>query len=210
MKNFHRPHHLVRTKQRGVALIVSLIILLFMTIVGLSIMNGNRYFEKNAGNTRDKQRALQAAQDALLYGEWWLTYGGGNLDFQPTCSASTGTLQVCETDPGTTINAATLPWNTSYMPALMQVQTAGNATVGGLADTSSATSDVKYAQPPGIYINCINCGNTVGTTGLTLYRITAIGYGGVGGTNGTVAIVQSVYASAPAAQPLPQNLTPTY
>lgn len=212
MKNLPRPYHFAQRKQRGVALVVSLIILLLMTLIGLSIMNGNRFFEKNAANTRDKQRALQAAQDALLYGEWWLNYGGGNLNFVacPTTTVPT-TLQVCSEDPGTNMTTiSSLPWYSGYVPTSMKVQAAGNSTNGGVADSTSATSDILYSQSPGIYISCITCGTTLGTTGLTVYRITAIGYGGVGGANGTVAIVQSTFASSGATNPLPTNLTPTY
>ena len=205
MHDFHRPASAARQKQRGVALIASLIILLLMTIIGLSIMNGNRYFEKNAANTRDKQRALQAAQSALLYAEWWLNYGTNNVDFQ-TCSTTVAptTLSICSVDPGTnTANLSSIQWF-SYTPGSM-TSAASNSTSGGVVDSTSTTSDVIYAQAPGIYINCISCGVPL-STGLSLYRITAIGYGGVGGPNGTVAIVQSVYAAGGPVQ-TPNNLS---
>jgi type IV pilus assembly protein PilX len=195
MKNLLHTNQTIKPKQRGVALVVSLIILVLMTIVGLSILNGNRYLEKNAGASRDKQRAIQAAQDALLYAEWWLVYGGGNLDFKTCGTSAPTTIQVCTYDPAaSTANLANVAYYTKYTPNFMTVQTT-TPTAGGLAGTA-ATSDIIYSQNPGIYVNCISCGNTLGTTGLTLYRITAIGYGGIGGNNGTTAIVQSVYASA--------------
>jgi Tfp pilus assembly protein PilX len=87
----------------------------------------------------------------------------------------------------------------------MQIQTsAANAASGGVTDSTVTTSDVIYAQNPGIYINCITCGTTL-PSGVTVYRVTAIGYGGIGGTNGTVAIVQSVVASAGPVATLPPN-----
>jgi len=203
MNDFHRPRQTLKAKQRGVALIASLIILLLMTIVGLSIMNGNRYFEKNASNSRDKQRAFQAAQSALLYAEWWLNYGTNNVDFQ-TCSttAPATAMRICSADVGTSVaNLSGIQWFT-YTPGSM-TPAASNSTSGGLVDSTSATSDVIYAQAPGIYINCLNCGIPL-ASGVSLYRITAIGYGGVGGPNGTVAVVQSVYAAgAPTLVPAP-------
>jgi len=184
----------VKAGQRGVALVASLIILVLMTLIGLSVINGNKYLEKNAGNTRDKQRAFQAAQSALQYGEWWLNYGTNNVNFQTCGSGGTApsTLRICNVDPGTsTANLATIPFVT-YQPGSMTVASSGSS--GGLVDSTNPTSDVLYSQAPGVYINCISCGTSL-SSGLNLYRVTAIGYGGAGGANGTVAIVQSVYAA---------------
>jgi len=191
IKQFHKPQ-----KQRGIALIASLIILLLMTIVGLSIMRGNSFFEKTAGNTRDKQRALQAAQNALLYGEWWLNNGGSITNVACSTTATPTAMQVCTYDPGpSTANLASNVQWFPYLPTNMKIQSSGSSTAGGLVDSTSATSDVIYSQSPGVYINCISpCGTPLGS-GQSLFRITAIGYGGIGGVNGTVAIVQSVYAA---------------
>lgn len=185
------------------ALVASLIILVLMTLVGLSIMNANRSFEKNAGNTRDKQRAFQGAQSALLFGEWWLNNGTNNVDFH-TCSTTVkpSSLSICNIDPTPNLaNIANIQW-VNYTPGTMSVATSG--TSGGVVDSSSTTSDVNYAQSPGVYVACINCGVPL-ASGLNLYRVTAIGFGGTGGANGTVAIVQSVYAAA-APNPVSQTL----
>jgi len=202
----HTPSKLLQRQQRGVALVVSLVVLLLMTIVGLSIMRGNIFSEKSAGNTRDKQRAFHAAQDALLYGEWWLSNAGGDISTK-TCSTTSAptALQVCGYDPGpNTTNISGIQWYT-YTPTYMQAQAAGNSNNGGLVTAGSSTSDILYSKYPGIYINCMTCTGVPLSTGQVLYRITAIGYGGVGGTNGTVAIVQSVYAAG-AAAPVPTPL----
>jgi type IV pilus assembly protein PilX len=209
MNSTYKSNQAIKPRQQGIALVASLIILLLMTIVGLSIMHGNNFFEKNAANTRDKQRALQAAQDALLYAEWWLSNNASNVS-DTTCSttATPTTLQVCTYDPGpSTANLASSVQYWSYTPTYMTTQGSTNSAAGGLVTPSSATSDVLYAQSPGIYVNCMSC-DTPLSTGQTLYRITAIGYGGVGGNNGTVAIVQSVYAAG-AAAPVPSPLGDT-
>lgn len=181
-------------QERGMALVASLIILLLMTILGLSIMKSNNSYEKNSGNTRDKQRALQAAQDALLYGEWWLNNNSVN---NTTCSktAVPTKLQICNYDPlqSTANIAANVQWF-SYTPTGIKPQSSGNTTNGGLVTPGSSTSDILYAKSPGLYINCISPCTSL-PTGQLLYRVTAIGYGGVGGANGTVAIVQSIYAA---------------
>ncbi|HNC77604.1 MAG TPA: PilX N-terminal domain-containing pilus assembly protein, partial [Pseudomonadales bacterium] len=56
-------------RQRGAILVVGLIVLLLMTLLGLSIMGGNAVEEKMAGNERDRQIAFQAAEAALREGE---------------------------------------------------------------------------------------------------------------------------------------------
>ncbi|MDH5190310.1 MAG: PilX N-terminal domain-containing pilus assembly protein [Gammaproteobacteria bacterium] len=55
--------------QQGAALIVGLIMLLLMTILGVSSMSSSIMEEKMAGNTRDREIAFQAAEAALRAGE---------------------------------------------------------------------------------------------------------------------------------------------
>lgn len=58
--------------QTGAVLIVSLIILLLMTIIGITAMQTTTMEERMAGNLRDRNLALQAAEAALRDGENWL------------------------------------------------------------------------------------------------------------------------------------------
>jgi len=55
--------------QRGAALIVGLIMLLLMTMVGVAGMRDTLLQEKMAGNMRDREMALQAAESALRAAE---------------------------------------------------------------------------------------------------------------------------------------------
>ena len=52
-------------KQRGTALIVSLLILIVLTILGVAAMSTNTMEEKMAGNSRKIDLAFQAAESAL-------------------------------------------------------------------------------------------------------------------------------------------------
>lgn len=58
--------------QNGVALIVSLIILLILSILGVQSLQTSTLEEKMAGNFRDNKVALEAAESALLAGEAWV------------------------------------------------------------------------------------------------------------------------------------------
>ena len=59
--------------QRGTILFVSLIILLLLTILGVTAMSNVTMEERMAGNLRDANLAEEAAEAALRSGEAWLT-----------------------------------------------------------------------------------------------------------------------------------------
>lgn len=56
-------------QQRGAALIVGLIMLLLLTLIGVAGMRDTLLQEKMAGNMRDRELALQAAESALRAAE---------------------------------------------------------------------------------------------------------------------------------------------
>ncbi len=75
------------SKQKGSVLIISLLLLLVATILGLSSMQNTIIEEKMAGNLRHNYVAFQAAESALREAEQWL----GNLSTQTQPEAtSTG------------------------------------------------------------------------------------------------------------------------
>lgn len=58
-----------RNNQRGATLIIAMIMLLLLTIIGLSSMRGTSLQESMAGNMRDSSLAQHAAEAALRQGE---------------------------------------------------------------------------------------------------------------------------------------------
>lgn len=58
-----------RSTQTGAVLVVSLMLLVIMTLIGVTAMRSTILQEKMAGNTRDSMLALQAAETTLLDGE---------------------------------------------------------------------------------------------------------------------------------------------
>lgn len=58
--------------QKGAALAVSLMILLVLTIIGISGMRSTSLEEKMAGNLRDREIAFEAAESTLRYAEDWV------------------------------------------------------------------------------------------------------------------------------------------
>lgn len=62
-----------KNTQQGAILIVALVMLLLVTIIGLASMRGTSLQERMAGNLRDQELALQAAEAALRKGEATVT-----------------------------------------------------------------------------------------------------------------------------------------
>lgn len=64
----YKPYNKTKN-QRGSILIVSLMILVVLTMIGVSSMTSSSLQERMAGNFRDRQIAFQAAEMALAYAE---------------------------------------------------------------------------------------------------------------------------------------------
>ena len=71
-------------KQKGAALILSLLILLVMTLIGVTAMQTTTMEEKMAGNMNDMNVALQTAEAALRAGETDLEDLFSTADFTNT------------------------------------------------------------------------------------------------------------------------------
>lgn len=85
----------MRNKQKGVVLIVSMIMLLLLTLLAVSSMNTTIMEEKITSNYKDKNTAFQSAEAALRDGERYLRnttplpiFTGANGLYQPTNSGA--------------------------------------------------------------------------------------------------------------------------
>jgi type IV pilus assembly protein PilX len=65
----HARGNIAAPRERGITLVVSLIFLLLLTMLGVTAMSTSTLQEKMAGNLRDQDMALQAAESALRAGE---------------------------------------------------------------------------------------------------------------------------------------------
>lgn len=75
--------HSPRQRQQGAALIMGLVLLLIMTLLGISSMRSTTLQERMAGAMHDQNLALQAAESALRAGEQELV-ANVTLDFTQT------------------------------------------------------------------------------------------------------------------------------
>ncbi len=180
-----------RSRERGFVLIVAMLFLIVLTTLSVSMFRSFNLQERIAGNTREKERALEAAQSALQYGEWWLSQGNGSTG--KTCSAvlDANTLSQMQVCSNPVAKPATLPWSAraDYRPPNMTVSAGGGIASGG---------DINYSAKPGL---------SIGYLGLSpdgkslLYQVSAFGYGG---SATAAAVVQSTYQVSGGNKPLDQ------
>jgi type IV pilus assembly protein PilX len=73
---------------RGATLAVSLIILLIVTILGISAITATLFQEKMAANTQDNMLAFEAAETGLTEAQDWITQQTTPPTAEATCSTS--------------------------------------------------------------------------------------------------------------------------
>jgi type IV pilus assembly protein PilX len=190
----HRRGAPAGTRERGIALVTSLLLLMIITLLALSMFRGFGTQEKIAGNIREKDRAVHAAETAQQFAEWWLLQGnnvavGATPCTPPALSVNTNPGQICNQTlqtalglaAGTPVINAPLPWTMgfTYTPPNMSTTPGVNGGANG--------QDPPYFAAPGFYIADVGPANDgVGEA----YQIEAYGFGG---SSTTVAIVESAY-----------------
>jgi type IV pilus assembly protein PilX len=168
-------------RQRGMVLVTALLLLVVVTLLGVGMFRSFGLDEKIAGNVREKQRALSAAETAEQFAEYWLANGHaspGVACTSPPVSSAVG--QICTTPLA---NPTTTPWTVgvNYLYAPSTATTMNTSTSGGQG---------TYYQIPQFHIAYLG-GTTLNGQPATLYQIDAAGYGG---SPDTVAVVEAIYA----------------
>ncbi len=167
------------TNQRGAVLIISLMLLVIMTLIGVTSMRTTILQEKMAGNTRDTMLAFQVAETALLDAENYLE----TVIVSPA-AAFDGTqagLYPLGADPD--LFAATTWTNDNsraYSGVYDDVATQPRYIIELTGTIESSTKD----------INVSGYGEASGLGEMTSFRVTARG---TGGTDSASALIQSNY-----------------
>jgi type IV pilus assembly protein PilX len=173
--------------QRGMVLVTSLLLLLVVTMLAVSMFRSMGLDEKIAGNMRDKQRALNAAETAEQFAENWLSLGNGSNGSACTgvVNANLGQSRVCSNTLQSSVlnnDVTALPWAIGGTPVGVQYLPAVTANM----NTAQGTPD-SYFSAPMFYIAYL--GTTPGGLG-SVYQIDAAGFGG---TANTAAVVESTF-----------------
>jgi type IV pilus assembly protein PilX len=179
-----------RSSQRGMALVAALLLLLVITILGVGMFHSFGIQERIAGNTREKHRALHAAETAEVHVETALKGNqGANATTGVACTAGV----VAETPPAIQVctnTLATVATNMSTLPLNIGGQAAGVTYTPPGITVGTDSSNVYFALPS-YYVSFI-AGLYNQQTGVSTntYTIDALGYGG---TANSMAEVESTY-----------------
>jgi type IV pilus assembly protein PilX len=182
--------------QRGVVLVSSLLLLIVVTIIALSMFRSFGMQEKIAGNMREKQRALQAAESAEVFAEVWLETNAingasvnctgvlnGNIGQGQICANTLTSLNIDVTSPPYIVGGA--PTGVTYLPtgvANMPISTTTSVSTGG--------ANASYYGTPTFYISDMGPSADPTVPG-EIYQVDAYAYGG---SSSTTAVVESTYA----------------
>jgi type IV pilus assembly protein PilX len=212
-----RSHHMSawrvrsRTAQSGMVLISAILLLLIITILAVSMFRSFGIQEKIAGNVREKQRALHAAEAAQQYAEWWLANQASQSPVLVTatqvCSTpvvvpnnAASNIPICSNAFPTALDSgspAVLPWTIGGAGSPVGVQYTPPAMVGNINATTPSPG--SYYAAPLFYISALNnCANAENSQPPSpcFFQIDAVGYGGVnpsGNGSAAVAVVESTY-----------------
>ena len=179
-----------RENERGAVMITALMILLLMTIFGVSTMDTNILEERMAGNMRDRNIAFQAAESALRVAESWIAAQTTLPDVRDTSdSTDTSVLwDLNDADPDTSNN---IPWweesarSAGWWKANAVVVSGGDK-VAGLSDDNQPRYLLEKLPPrPG----SLEAAQSIEGAD-TFVMVTARG---VGVSDTTVVVLQSVY-----------------
>ena len=166
--------------QRGVIMVVSLLILLVLTILGINAMRGTSLEENMAYATRDRNLALQSAETAMRAAEAWIE----GITSPAAMTGSDGLYRRDDTKPD---YADPTTWDTACTTCDYVAATppAGSAAAQYFIQEKSILSSVEGAM------NMSGYGDNRGSGDVTAFNITARGVGGT--ANGAEVILRSNY-----------------
>lgn len=169
---------LLPARQDGAVLVLGLILLLVLTLIGVSTMQGSVFDEKMAGNTKDRNFAFQAAESALRGGELWLQ----NNASQPLANAtgSNGVWILNGPGAGSWWQSLAAPWSNGA-PSVV--------TSNGISYVNSQPQ--RIIEEDKFVRDSLAIGQQQAASGLNFYRVTAKAEGG---TDKAVVQLQSMYS----------------
>lgn len=185
-------------QQSGAVLIVGLVMLLLLTIMGLSAMQGVTMQEHMSGNMRDATMALQSAEVGLRYVEEGLLSNLEELDVGVAYNDCSGNCQIIDarndSTPVEDMLSGSSHWDAKAIHYGAYKNTAGNIIAppagSGMGSTASIPSlMVEYVTYKG---DALGTGTgVVDDTGLDMYRASVKARGGSANSE---VILQIIYA----------------
>jgi len=156
--------------QRGVALIVSLILLVIVTVIGLAAIRSTTLQEKMSSNLQDRQIALQNSEAALRVAQGLLQANAATI--WRNCAVAT---TQCDNDPSSQADAQTA-WQTVPTGTGANQYTAGSNAVGQpqyVVEDMGFWNDRRTTLGPQQTANSAQYGAATVTPTAHFFRITA-------------------------------------
>lgn len=175
-----------RVRQGGVVLFVTMILLLILTVLGVSLARMQTVEERLAQNENNHQIALELAQ-ATLQAAFDDDAGGmyPSADFAGGVTGLATLSQEIQTAPYTTL-AYSADWSSPGTNTVVY-NGAALASAPAAANPQFVIEEMAPAVPPGC--NSGNAGNYQAPT-VTIHRITAHSAGGDGSASATVQAIR--------------------
>lgn len=195
-----------RGAQAGISLVVTLLLLLALTLIGIAAINNNNLQVKMAVNNAESNLSFQNAESAVQLAEKWLA----QQTTRPAALDTACSTAPCDTAaavwkdgvytpvlPGTKSYLNPAWWTASTSPARDYVTNYTDANTTLLSSTRTLPgSVVVYSTPRYIIEELRSLTSELGNDGtpeytMWYYRITALGYGA---QQQSTTMIQTIYA----------------
>lgn len=165
-------------KERGAVLIVSLVMLLIVTLIAVSSMQGTVMEEKMAGNTRDRNLAFQTAESSLREAEIYVA----GLASMGTFTGSGGLYGLTDAEP---YYATSTTWSDTLNHVV------GSAPHGSYEAPRYFIKHYTVVKGTAGALNMSGYGDNKGTGDITIFKVTARSTGA--STDSAEVILRSYY-----------------
>ena len=165
-------------KEHGAVLVVSLIMLLVVTLIAVSSMQGTVMEEKMAGNTRDRNLAFQTAESALREAEIYVE----GLASMGTFTGSGGLYGLTDSEP---YYADSVTWSDTLNHVV------GSAPHGSADAPRYFIKNYTIVKGTAGALNLSGYGDNKGTGDITIFKVTARSTGA--STDSAEVILSSYY-----------------
>jgi len=180
----NKAHYLSHShrRQQGVVLIVGLILMLLLTLIGMSAMRGSNMQELMTSNVKDRNTAFQAAEASLRYAENLIDTSTSN------CGSYSG-ANGCYVDQNTiapVMSWSSTQWANNSVAANVNLSVSQNPRY--VIEKITSASVVTTSTGGSVEFGAQSSASNTSTT----YRITSLGYGA---TSNSQVVLQSTFRS---------------
>jgi type IV pilus assembly protein PilX len=172
-------------QQQGAVLVIGLIMLLLLTVIGMSSIRGTDLQERMAGNARDHHLAFQATEAAVRSAENYLS--GASISAYSNGAGYHKDL----TGPTSPLFWSPEDWGTGEVAGTKEVVKIADNTLKGISEQPKyVIEQLEVSISPGNLGSAVDQQSLDSMAEREVYRITARG---LGGTKDSEALIQTTF-----------------